>query len=100
MARVEFGAGTGEDFDRILVHLLAHEAQAIDERVGAIIEACGVLARHPQIGRRRHDDDKRELVIGSGAKGYVALYRYVVENDLVVILAIRAQREKGFVRQR
>lgn len=98
MAQVEFGDGTGEDFDRILEHLLAHEAQAIDERVGAIIEACGVLARHPLIGRRRHDD-KRELVIGSGARGYVALYRYVAASDLVVILAIRAQREKGFARE-
>ena len=69
------------------------------ERVGAIIEACGVLARHPLIGRRRRDD-KRELLIGSGAKGYVALYRYVLENDLVVILAIRAQRENGFAQER
>ena len=67
--------------------------------MGAIIEACGVLARHPLIGRRRRDD-KRELLIGSGAKGYVALYRYVLENDLVVILAIRAQRENGFAQER
>ena len=97
MARVEFGDGTGEDFDRILQHLFAHEAQAINERVASIVDACGVLARHPMIGRRR-PEDKRELVIGSGPKGYVALYRYVAENDLVVILAIRAQREEGFVR--
>ncbi len=97
MARVEFGEGTGEDFDRILEHLFAHEAQAINERVATIVDACGVLARHPMIGRRR-PDDKRELVIGSGPKGYVALYRYVAENDLVVILAIRALREEGFAR--
>ena len=99
MARVAFGDGTGADFDRILAHLHAHEAQSIDERIATVIDGCGVLARHPLIGRRR-DDDKRELVIGSGAKGYVALYRYIVQSDLVLILAIKAQREKGFAPDR
>ena len=98
MARLAFGEGTGEDFYRILAHLFAHEAHSIDERIAAIIDACEVLTRHPLIGRRR--GDKRELVIGSGANGYVALYRYVAESDLVLIVAIRAQREKGFAPKR
>jgi plasmid stabilization system protein ParE len=33
-------------------------------------------------------------LIGSRARGYVALYRYVEAVELVVILAIRAQRER------
>ncbi len=41
-------------------------------------------------------DGKRELVIGKGVRGYVALYRYLAEVDTVFILAIRAQRESGF----
>jgi toxin ParE1/3/4 len=39
---------------------------------------------------------KRELVIGRGSRGYVALYRYVPEMDIVFILALRSQREAGY----
>ena len=39
----------------------------------------------------------RELVISKGRTGYVALYRYLPEQDRVDILAIRHQRESGLV---
>jgi len=97
VTRVEFGQGANEDFDRILAHLVAYDAEDVEERIAQIVEACGLLARHPLIGRDR-PDQKRELIIGSGARGYVALYRFVEESNLVLILAIRAQREKGFAR--
>jgi hypothetical protein len=42
------------------------------------------------------DDDKRELVIGRDARGFVALYRYLAEIDTVFILALRGQREAGY----
>ena len=38
----------------------------------------------------------RELVIPFGETGYVALYRYDTEGDLVYILAFRHQREAGY----
>jgi hypothetical protein len=44
--------------------------------------------------------DKRELVIGQGSRGYVALYRYLAEIDTAFILAIRSQRESGYKRKR
>ena len=40
----------------------------------------------------------RELVIGRGAHGYVGLYRYIPEIDTVFLLAIRSQREAGYLR--
>lgn len=40
----------------------------------------------------------RELIIGRGSRGYVALYRYVPEIDTVFVLAIRSQREAGYKR--
>jgi toxin ParE1/3/4 len=61
------------------------------------INGCAVLEAHPQIGRLLADD-KRELIIGLPARGYVAPYRYVDAVELVVILAIRAQRERGYAR--
>ena len=39
----------------------------------------------------------RELVIGRRAHGYLALYRYVAEIDTVIVLAVRSQREAGYV---
>lgn len=42
----------------------------------------------------------RELVIGKRARGYVALYRYVAEIDVVFVLAIRSQREAGWAMDR
>jgi hypothetical protein len=40
----------------------------------------------------------RELVLGHGSRGYVALYRYVTEADTVFLLAVRSQREAGYGR--
>lgn len=38
----------------------------------------------------------RELVISRGRSGHVALYRYDVAADLVLVLALRHQREGGY----
>jgi hypothetical protein len=38
----------------------------------------------------------RELVIGRGARGYVALYRYVTRIETAFELAIRHPREAGY----
>ena len=56
-----------------------------------------MLERNPFIGRPV-EADLRELVIGRGSHGYVALYRYVTEVDTVFVLAIRSQREAGYAR--
>lgn len=40
-----------------------------------------------------------ELIIGRRSHGYLALYRYAGEVDTVMVLAIRNQREAGYVEQ-
>lgn len=65
------------------------------DAVAAIQSAVDNLAGHPLIGRRI-EGDLRELVISYGQSGYVALYRLVVSQDEVRLLAIRHQRELGF----
>jgi len=84
-----------QDVDRIVAHLVEHEAQHIDERLAELFDALLLLKRHPLIGRPS-DGGRRELVIGEGGRGYVALYRYDVLDDAVEILALRGQREMGF----
>lgn len=55
--------------------------------------------RNPLIGRPV-SDDLRELVIGRGTRGYIALYRYVAALDMVFVLAIRGQTEAANERPR
>jgi plasmid stabilization system protein ParE len=62
----------------------------------AIRSAVDNLGAHPLLGRRVHGGI-RELVISYGATGYIALYRFLVPQDEIRILAIRHQREIGFV---
>ena len=60
-----------------------------------IIRALDVLETNPLIGRPERGRT-RELIIGRGSRGYVALYRFVPEVDTVFVLAVRGQREAGF----
>jgi len=54
------------------------------------------LETTPDIGRPFPDlPELRELVIGSGDSGYVALYRHEPEADAVYVLAFRHQKEAG-----
>ena len=64
-------------------------------RIQEIQQALKVLEYNPLIGRPVAND-KRELVIGRRSHGYVALYRYVAAVDIVLVLAIRAQKEAGY----
>lgn len=95
MARIEVAPEVGGDFDRIFDHLAAHDVGHAPARIGEIIQAFNVLETNPLIGRPAAGD-LRELIIGRGSRGYVALYRYVAELDTVFILAVRSQREAGY----
>ncbi len=95
MTRVRLTPGVIEDLDRIVEHLHQHESASADARAGEIISALDVLADNPLIGRPA-GDEKRELLIGRGSRGYLALYRYLPLLDTALILAIRAQKEDGY----
>lgn len=97
MARIELAPEVLDDFDRFLDHLAQFDAADTSERVGAIVRGLDVLAHSPEIGHPVRDG-KRELVIGKGTRGDVALYRYVASVDTVFVLAVRAQREGGYQR--
>ncbi|MCP4873957.1 MAG: type II toxin-antitoxin system RelE/ParE family toxin [Gammaproteobacteria bacterium] len=97
MSRIELAPDIREDFDRILEHLSRHEVADAPSRIAEILQAISVLEHSPLIGRPARTD-MRELIIGRQSRGYVALYRYVIEIDTVFVLAIRNQREAGYKR--
>lgn len=83
------------DLDRIADHLLEHELNDVEIRMAEILDAMQLLVLHPLIGRPV-SGGLRELVIGRGSRGYVALYGYDEARDEVIVNALRAQREAGF----
>ena len=82
---------------RCRAFLLAKDDRAA-ARAGAIIAERLLSHEHrPLLGRPfSTDTDLRELVIGFGRSGYVGLYRFDEERDLIVVLAFRHQREAGY----
>jgi plasmid stabilization system protein ParE len=77
---------------------LAALAPRAAARAGQAIEqALAQLETSPEIGRPDPDNPPlRELVIAFGDSGYVALYRYELASDAVVVLAFSDQKEAGY----
>lgn len=97
MSRIILSPHVRSDFDRIFDFLFEHTPDMAAARIQAIIEAIDVLQTSPSIGRPVAHG-QRELVISTGASGYLALYRYDVLQDAVYVLAVRSQRERGYKR--
>ena len=95
MSQVEIAPEVGDDFDRILDHLAMHDVTNSAASIREIIAALDVLETNPQIGRPA-GGETRELIIGRGSRGYIALYRYLLEIDTVVVLAVRSRQEAGY----
>lgn len=95
MARVAFADGVTGDFERILDFLTKHRVADAAMQIDQLMNAISVLEHSPHIGRPV-GKNLRELVIGKRARAYVALYRYIAPADIVLVLAVRSQREAGY----
>ena len=95
MAHLVAAPEISDDFERFFEHLALFDPGAAPDRLEEIMRAVEILTTSPLIGRPL-PGGKRELVIGRGSRGYVALYRYVAEIDTVFLLALRNQRESGY----
>jgi plasmid stabilization system protein ParE len=96
VAKVVYSARSLDHIERAFRFLREENATAALGAVTAIQSAVDHLAAHPLVGRRL-EGELRELVISYGQTGYVALYRFVVSRDEVRVLALRHQRELGFL---
>ncbi len=72
------------------------DASAAQKALDTIEAATDILEQFPHAGRPCDDlePEHRELLIPFGASGY-ALF-YTVEDDTVLILALKHQREAGY----
>ena len=95
MARVEVSIRAFRDLERLFVFLAEADAPLAREQLASVRAACGLLADHPLLGRLA-EDGRRELVLSRGKYGYIAKYRWLPAEDVVLILAVRHQREAGY----
>ncbi len=95
MARVELAPEVLDDFERFSDHMARFEAKDAPARIDEIVQAIQILTHSPLIGWPVKGS-RRELVIGRGSPGYIALYCFVVSIDTVFVLAIRSRRESGY----
>lgn len=99
---VVFSPAAEDDLVRLFDFLLDRAATVEDlDRAQAAIEAVQTavltqLSRSPFSFRKPGaSSSRRELIIPFGATGYVALYE-IAGPSLVVILAVRHQREEDY----
>jgi plasmid stabilization system protein ParE len=92
VATLRYAPGALRDLERLARFLRESDPEAAAATIPLILEGLRVLARHPLIGRPL-DAKRRELVIFRGRSGYLAQYRFFPDEDLVLVLAVRHQRE-------
>lgn len=95
MAQVVYSQNALANLERAFAFLAEHDPSAASAAAHAIRHAVETLVSHPLIGRRI-EGEVRELVISYGKTGYIALYRFLPEQNLARILAIRHQRELDY----
>jgi plasmid stabilization system protein ParE len=81
--------------ERLAEFLVSEAPTAAVAAIEVIRDGIEILGRHPLVGRSC-EEGLRELLISYGRSGYVALYSYEQRDDLVLVLAIRHQREAGY----
>lgn len=84
------------DVQRLYRFLASKNMDAARRAVQAIRQGVKVLTLQPGMGRPIEDlpVEFREWLIDFGDSGYLARYR--LDGDVIVVLAVRHQKEAGF----
>ena len=95
MTRWVLSTEAADDLDQLVDFLLEKFPQDAVRTIDRVMDALGILEQHPKIGRPV-EQGLRELVISRGKSGYLALYQYDEPTDMVIVLAVRHQREQDY----
>lgn len=96
MAVIVLAPDALSDLERLRAFLVESDPAAARRTIELILAGISVIKDHPFIGRLA-ESDLREVVISRGRSGYLAPNPYDETNDRALILAIRHQREAGYV---
>jgi plasmid stabilization system protein ParE len=95
VARVEVSTRALRDLERLFDFAAEVDPQRALAQLSSVRAAFRVLADHPLLGKVA-EDGRRELVLSRGKYGYIAKYRWLAVEDVVLILTVRHQREAGY----
>ena len=95
--QVRYTKGAKDDLLRLYEFLVENDLEAARRALNAIRKSIDLLQDFPFTCRKASPDNPflREMVIGFGDGGYVALFEIESEN-IVTILAVRHQREEDY----
>lgn len=95
--RVPFTQEAKADIERLYDFLAAQDVRAAEKALHSIDNAWSLLEQFPFSCRKADDSNPflRELIIGFGKSGYVALFE-IDNNETVTVLAIRHQLEEDY----
>jgi plasmid stabilization system protein ParE len=95
MAAVEITQRALADLGRLFDFIAAENPKNAHEQILSVRRAFELLADHPLLGRSA-EKGRRELILSRGRYGYIAKYRWLPAEDIVLILAVRHQLEAGY----
>ena len=98
MARVEVTSRALRDLESLFDFIAIEDPTRARSQVLSVRRAFELLADHPLLGREA-EEGRRELVLSRGRYGYIAKYRWLPADDVVLILALRHQREAGYTEE-
>lgn len=99
MPQIIYSEQATSDIVRVAEFIEEIEPRLKQKVIATLLEGIELLEHHPRIARPSEDErykTMRELFIPFGKAGYLALYEYLEEKDIVLIAAIRHTRESGF----
>jgi len=95
MARVEISIQALQDLERLFDFIAAEHPERATQQLLSVRSALSLLAEHPLLGRNA-ENGRLELILSRGRYGYIAKYRWLPKEDVVMILAVRHQLEAGY----
>jgi toxin ParE1/3/4 len=95
MATVEITQRALADLERLFDFIAAESPQKARDQILSVRRAFELLTDHPLLGRLA-EGGRRELILSRGRYGYIAKYRWLPAEDIVLILTIRHQLEAGY----
>lgn len=95
MARVEVTERALRDLERLFDFIAEEDPVRARKQLVSVRRALELLADHPLLGREA-EEGRRELILSRGRYGYIAKYRWLAAEDVILILAVRHQREAGY----
>jgi plasmid stabilization system protein ParE len=95
MAAVEVTQRALADLERLFDFIAAENPQKARDQIQSVRKAFELLVDHPLLGRSA-EQGRRELILSRGRYGYIAKYRWLPAEHIILILAVRHQLEAGY----